>query len=63
MLPLKTLFTLNCMLLCIDKTVLKAWGINPIKIAAWISKAHRTFFCVGEGRIQRVARHAGDLLE
>ena len=51
MLPLKTLFTLNCMLLCIDKTVLKAWGINPIEIAAWISKAHRTFFCVGEGRI------------
>ena len=38
-------------------------GIDPRKLAARNSEAHRTFFCFGEGRIQRVTGHAKDLLE
>ena len=47
----------------VDKAILKTLGINSRQLAAQNSKLRTTFFSFRERRIQRVAGHAGDLIE
>ena len=61
------MFALNCHFIfkieLVDKAILKTLGINLRQLAAWNPKARRTFFGFRKRRIQRVAGHAGDLIE
>ena len=47
----------------IKKTIFETLGINPRELTARNSEARWTFFCCGDGRVQGVAGHTGDLLE